>query len=64
MHAILYPPGHKKAGQRKADKDLTDAERQSQADSLKLYHGHRRAQAAVFLGRIAHADAVLKEGNA
>ena len=63
MHAILYPPGHKKAGQRKADKDLTDAERQSQEDAMKLYHGYRRAHASSFLGRISDAEAVLKEGH-
>ena len=62
MHAILYPPDHKRAGQRKGDKDLTDAERQSQEDSLKLYHGNRCARAKAFISRIADAKAVLHDG--
>ena len=62
MHAILYPPGHKRAGQKKADKDLTDAERQSQEDSLKLYHGYRCARAKAFISRISDAEAVMNEG--
>ena len=52
---------HKKAGQRKADKDLSDAERKSQEDQQKRYHGIRRARAAAVLAPIANAEAVLNE---
>ena len=61
MHAILYPPGHKRAGQKKADKDLTDAERRSQEDAMTLYHGSRKRRAGNFLGAITKAKSVLAE---
>ena len=61
MLVPLYPPGHKRAGQRKADKDLTDAERRSQEDSMRLYHGRRKVRARNVLGAIEKAKSVLAE---
>jgi len=52
---------HKKAGERKADKDLSDADRQSQVDQQTMYHGNRRRNAAAVLRPIADAEAVLNE---
>ena len=42
MHTILYPPGHKKAGQRKAEKDVTREERQSQEAQQRGFDCQRK----------------------
>lgn len=59
MHRPLYPPGHKKAGQRKADKDLTPAEIRTQEDQVMLYDGYKRAAAERVVGKIADAHETL-----
>lgn len=61
MHAILYPPGHKKAGQKKAPRDITEAERRSQEDQERLRIGCEQALAHQVLKPIADALRTLKD---
>ena len=52
---------HKKAGQRKADKDLSDAERQSQEDQENFRIGREQALAKQVIKPIADALRTLKD---
>jgi len=61
MHTILYPPGHKKAGQRKAEKDKTDAERRSQEDQERYRTGREQRVAREVIKPIADALRTLKD---
>ena len=61
MHAILYPPDHKKAGQKKAEKDKTDAERRSQEYQERFRIGREQALARDAIKPIADALRTLKD---
>ena len=61
MYTILYPPGHKKAGQRKAEKDKTPAERRSQEDQERYRTGREQRLAKEVIKPIADALRTLKD---
>lgn len=61
MHTIIYDKNDKRHPKRKAEKDKTDAERQSQEDQERFRIGREQALAKQVLKPIAAALRTLKE---
>ena len=64
MLVPIYPAGHKKAGERKTEKDLTEQERHYIEDDTAFRRGRDIARARAIRSEQEWAKQVLQEASA